>query len=93
MRQLFPLKQVSGFIFSLVFTFVALMVVLWEMSFTTGMTILLITAFAQAGVQLVVFMHAGETKDKSSIFTNLFYAIVIALATIFGTLLAMVWNM
>lgn len=92
MRQLFPMKQVMGFVFSLVFTFVALAVVIWDMSYTTGMTILLITAFAQAGLQLVVFMHAGETKDRASIYTNLFYAIVIALATVFGTLLAMIWG-
>jgi len=58
-----------------------------------GMTILLITSFVQAGLQLLVFMHAGETEDKSSIYTNILYAFGIALASIFGTLLIMVWDM
>lgn len=56
------------------------------------MTILLVTAFIQAGLQLVVFMHAGETEDKPAIFTNIYYALIIALVTIFGTLLCMIWG-
>ena len=63
------------------------------MSFPVGMTILLVTAFIQAGVQLVVFMHAGETKDKKSIYTNVYYGLLIALITVFGTLLILVWDM
>ena len=43
------------------------------MSFAVGMTILLVTAFVQAAVQLVVFMHAGETEDKEAIYTNIYY--------------------
>ncbi|OCA85009.1 cytochrome aa3 quinol oxidase subunit IV [Pseudobacillus wudalianchiensis] len=93
MRELFPAKQVMGFVFSLVLTAVALLVYFLDMSFTTGMTILLITAFVQAGLQLVVFMHAGETKDKGAIYTNIYYGLIIALVTIFGTLLTMVWDM
>ncbi|KMY54153.1 cytochrome aa3 quinol oxidase subunit IV [Bacillus sp. FJAT-27231] len=93
MRELFPAKQVMGFVFSLVLTAVALLVYFLDMSFATGMTILLITAFVQAGLQLVVFMHAGETKDKGAIYTNIYYGLIIALVTIFGTLLTMVWDM
>lgn len=92
-KELFPIKQVMGFVFSLVLTFVALAVYFLDMSFTAGMTILLVTAFLQAGLQVVVFMHAGETKDKGAIYTNIYYALIIALVTIFGTLLAMVWDM
>ncbi|WP_226669073.1 cytochrome aa3 quinol oxidase subunit IV [Metabacillus litoralis] len=93
MRELFPMKQVMGFAFSLVLTVVALAVYFLDMSFALGMTILLVTAFIQAGLQLVVFMHAGETEDKAAIYTNIYYGIFIALVTVFGTLLAMVWDM
>ncbi|WP_026563028.1 cytochrome aa3 quinol oxidase subunit IV [Bacillus sp. J37] len=93
MSELFPLKQVMGFVFSLVLTVIALGVYFFDMSFQAGMTVLLVTAFIQAGLQLVVFMHAGETEDKAAIYTNIYYGVIIALVTIFGTLLAMVWDM
>lgn len=93
MTEIFPLKQVMGFVFSLILTAVALGVYFFDMPFAVGMTVLLLTAFAQAGLQLIVFMHAGETEDKGSIYINIYYGLIIALITIFGTLLAMVWNM
>ncbi|MEH7125487.1 cytochrome aa3 quinol oxidase subunit IV [Bacillus sp. JJ1532] len=93
MSELFPRKQVIGFVFSLVLTVVALAVYFFDLSFAMGMTILLVTAFVQAGVQLVVFMHAGETADKGSIYTNIYYAFAIALVTVFGTLLILIWDM
>ncbi|MEK4029663.1 MULTISPECIES: cytochrome aa3 quinol oxidase subunit IV [Bacillaceae] len=93
MKELFPAKQVMGFVFSLILTAVALLVYFMDMSFASGMTVLLITAFVQAGLQLVVFMHAGETEDRASIYTNIYYGLIIALVTLFGTLLAMVWDM
>lgn len=93
MKELFPIKQVIGFAFSLALTVVALLVYFTDMSYTVGMTVLLVTAFIQAGLQVVVFMHAGETKDKGSIYVNIYYALIIALFTIFGTLLVLVWDM
>ncbi|MFJ5623107.1 cytochrome aa3 quinol oxidase subunit IV [Peribacillus loiseleuriae] len=93
MKELFPIKQVMGFVFSLILTAVALLVYFVDMSFTTGMTILLVTAFVQAGLQLVVFMHAGETEDKAAIYSNVYFGILVALVTIFGTLLIFVWDM
>ena len=72
---------------------VALLVYYFDMSFSTAMTVLLITAFVQAGLQLVVFMHAGETKEKSAIYSTVYYGVLIAIVTIFGTLLTMVWDM
>lgn len=92
MKELFPMKQIMGFVFSLMLTVVALAVYFLNMSFVTGMTILVVTAFIQAAVQLVVFMHAGETKDKGAIYTNVYYGVAIALVTIFGTLLTMIWG-
>lgn len=93
MKELFPAKQVMGFVASLVLTVVALLVYFTDMSFTVGMTILLATAFIQAFLQLVVFMHAGESKDGKSIYTNILYAVFIALVSVFGTLLILLWDM
>lgn len=93
MSELFPKKQVIGFVFSLLLTLVALAVYFLDMSLVLGMTILLLTAFIQAALQLVVFMHAGETKDKGAIYSTIYYGLIIALVTIFGTLLAMIWDM
>ncbi|MGG0667241.1 cytochrome aa3 quinol oxidase subunit IV [Sporosarcina koreensis] len=93
MSELFPRKQVMGFVFSLVLTAAALTVYFMDVSFAVGMTILLATAFIQAGVQLVGFMHAGESEDKVAIYANIYYGIAIALVTIFGTLLILVWDM
>ncbi|USG66152.1 cytochrome aa3 quinol oxidase subunit IV [Brevibacillus ruminantium] len=92
MSELFPRKQVMGFLYSMILTVIALAVYFLDLSFSVGMTILLITAFLQAGLQLVVFMHAGETADKGAIYTNLYYALFIALVTVFGTLLCMIWG-
>ncbi len=93
MKELFPLKQVMGFVFSLILTAVALLVYFTDMSFPVGMTILLVTAFIQAGLQLVVFMHAGETKDKKSIYTNVYYGLFIALSYRFWYTINIVWDM
>ncbi len=93
MKQLFPFKQIMGFIFSLVLTVVALLAYYMGLSFTTGMIIITITAFVQALLQLVVFMHAGETKDKWSIYGNVYFMVFVALVTIFGTMLLFVWDM
>jgi len=92
MRELFPAKQVWGFILSLVLTAAALLVYFFNMSRTIGMTIFIVTAFIQAFVQLVVFMHARETDDSKSIFATLYYAVFLALITVFGTLLCMLWG-
>ncbi|KPN97560.1 cytochrome aa3 quinol oxidase subunit IV [Lysinibacillus sp. ZYM-1] len=92
MSDLFPLKQVMGFALSIILTIIAACVYFFDMSMPITMTILLVTAFIQAGLQLVVFMHASETKDKPAIYTNIYYALIIALVTIFGTLLCMIWG-
>lgn len=92
MSDLFPLKQVMGFALSIILTIIAASVYFLGVSLPMTMTILLVTAFIQAGLQLVVFMHASETKDKPAIYTNIYYALIIALVTIFGTLLCMIWG-
>lgn len=93
MAKFFPLGQVMGFVFSLVLTVVAMMVYFTDMEFGMGMTILLVTAFLQAGLQFIVFMHAGETKDKWEIYLNIAYGLGLVLMTIIGTLLILLWDM
>ncbi|MGE6720573.1 cytochrome aa3 quinol oxidase subunit IV [Peribacillus frigoritolerans] len=92
MKELFPRGQVMGFAFSLILTVVALSVLVFDLSLKMGVVILLVTAFMQAGLQLVLFMHAGESEDKASIYTNVYYGLFVALVTIFGTMLTMVWG-
>lgn len=93
MSELFPRKQILGFVFSLVLTAAALTVYFLNLSFAMGMTVLIVTAFVQALLQFVVFMHAGETEDKWTIYGKVFFMIGIALITIFGTLLIFLWDM
>lgn len=93
MSELFPRKQIMGFVFSLVLTAVAMAVYFLDVSFAVGMAILLITAFVQALLQLVVFMHAGETEDKWIIYGKVYFMIFVALVTVFGTLFIFLWDM
>ncbi|MFD6439318.1 hypothetical protein ACFWDG_05795 [Peribacillus sp. NPDC060186] len=53
MKQLFPRGHVMGFIFSMVLTAVTLDVDVYDISFRTGMIVLLATVFLQAGEPLV----------------------------------------
>lgn len=93
MKELFPKEHLIGFVGSLVLTLAALTVVMFKgMSNGVALTILLVTAAAQALVQLVLFMHIGETEDKKSLYLTVSYAVFVGLATVFGTLLAMVWG-
>ena len=93
MAKFFPRGQVMGFVFSLVLTVIALLVYFYDMSTVAGMTILLVTAFIQAGLQFIVFMHAGESEDKWAIYTKILYGVVLVLMTILGTLLILIWDM
>ena len=93
MKELFPKEHVMGFIGSLVLTLAALTVVMFKgMSNGVALTILIVTAAAQALVQLVLFMHIGETEDKKALYATIIYSVVVGLITVFGTLLAMVWG-
>lgn len=92
MAELFPKEHVVGFIGSLVLTIAALSVVWFDVSMVVGMIILLVTALIQAAVQLMLFMHIGETDDKVDIWTATLFAFGIGIVTIVGSLLCMVWG-
>jgi cytochrome aa3-600 menaquinol oxidase subunit 4 len=81
-----------GYIFSLVLSLVALGVIYWDLTFSAAMVILIISALIQASLQLVLFMHIGETSSKKTLYLNIAYAVFVGVATIFGTLFAMIWG-
>ncbi|WP_338471459.1 cytochrome aa3 quinol oxidase subunit IV [Niallia sp. XMNu-256] len=93
MKELFPVKQINGFVASILLTVIALSVIYFDLSFNTAMAILLITAFTQAFLQFVVFMHAGETDDKGFIFGKVAFMMFASIVTILGTLLLFLWDM
>ncbi|MGE7091073.1 cytochrome aa3 quinol oxidase subunit IV [Lysinibacillus sp. NPDC048646] len=92
MKELFPKQHVMGFGFSLLLTLVALSVVAFGMSYSMAFAILLVTALAQATVQLVLFMHIGESEDKKTLYTTILYSVFVGVVTILGTLFAMIWG-
>ena len=92
MKQLFPVRHVMGYLLSLVLSVVALSVAFYDMSVVVGLSILLVTAFIQASVQLFVFMHISEAASSKTLYLNIAYAMFVALVTIFGSLFAMVWG-
>ncbi|AIG28832.1 cytochrome aa3 quinol oxidase subunit IV [Brevibacillus sp. 7WMA2] len=93
MKQLFPIRHVMGYIFSLILSLVALAVVFWDMSPVVGMTILSVCAIIQASLQLFVFMHINEENSTAnSLYLNVGYALFVGLVTIFGTLFTMIWG-
>lgn len=91
MKQLFPIKHVVGYVSSLVLSAIAL-VVLMDLPAAAEMGILAVTAILQASLQLVLFMHIGESGDKKSLYVNIAYALFVGLVTIFGTLFIFVWG-
>ncbi|MGN1402211.1 MAG: cytochrome aa3 quinol oxidase subunit IV [Bacillus sp. (in: firmicutes)] len=92
MAKLFPFGHIMGFLSSVVLTLAALSVLWIDVATGVKMAILIVTTLLQASLQLFLFMHAGESEDKGSIFTNVVFAAVIGLITIFGSILAMVWD-
>lgn len=92
MKQLFPIRHVMGYIFSLILSIVALAVVFYDMPAAVGMGILIVCAIIQASLQLFVFMHVDESKEKKSLYLNIIYALFVGLVTIFGTLFTMIWG-
>lgn len=92
MKKLFPIQHILGYVLSLLLSVVALSVVFLDMSAAVGLTILIISAAIQMGVQLFLFMHIGENGSKTALYTNLVYALFVGLVTVFGTLFTMIWG-
>jgi len=92
MKDLFPKQHVMGFGFSLLLTVVALAVVKFDMSLNMAFAVLLVTALAQATVQLLLFMHIGESEYKKTLYLTILYSVFVGVVTIIGTLFTMIWG-
>ena len=92
MAKLFPKEHIIGFLSSIALTVAALLVLFLEVSFGIKMTILLITACLQASLQLFLFMHINESKERRTLYTNILYALFVALVTIFGSMFVLLWD-
>lgn len=92
MSALFPKQQVIGFIQSLVLSVIALSVYYLKLPYNISFIILLITAALQGGLQLIVFMHMGESENKKVLYINLGYALFVALVIVFGSLWTLLWG-
>jgi cytochrome aa3-600 menaquinol oxidase subunit 4 len=90
----FPVTQIYGFILSLVLTFAALFIALkTSMSYKTIIWIIGTLAFVQAGMQLFMFMHLRDGQEDGAKMVNIYYAIFLALVTVFGSLWVMSFSM
>lgn len=92
MAKLFPKEHIIGFLSSIALTVAALLVLFLEVSFGIKMAILLITAGLQASLQLFLFMHINESKERRTLYTNILYALFVALITIFGSMFVLLWD-
>ena len=92
MAKLFPKEHIIGFLSSIALTVAALLVLFLDVSFGIKMTILLITACLQASLQLFLFMHINESKERRTLYTNILYALFVALVTIFGSMFVLLWD-
>ena len=92
MAKLFPKEHIIGFISSIALTVAALLVLFLDVSFGIKMAILLITACLQASLQLFLFMHINESKERRTLYTNILYALFVAVVTIFGSMFVLLWD-
>lgn len=92
MAKLFPKSHVIGFISSIILTLLAMTVLVLDVSFSSKMVILFITALLQASLQLFLFMHISESENKKELYINIGYAAFVGIVTIVGSLLVMVWD-
>ncbi len=92
MAKLFPKEHIIGFLSSIALTVAALLVLFLDVSFGIKMAILLITATLQASLQLFLFMHINESKERRTLYTNILYALFVALVTIFGSMFVLLWD-
>ncbi|WP_062353728.1 cytochrome aa3 quinol oxidase subunit IV [Bacillus kwashiorkori] len=86
----FPYFHVVGFLLSIAFTVLALMVA-FQTNLPVKTVMIIIGGFAvlQAGLQLFMFMHMTEGKDKYSKVIHTVYAIFMAVVIVIGSIWVM----
>ncbi len=90
----FPWKHVIGLILSLALTFMALWIVMADTFSTTFvMTSIVILAVFQVFVQLFMFMHITESKNKWYQISGIFLGFFIAFAVVAGSLWIMYYTL
>ncbi|MCU9615067.1 cytochrome aa3 quinol oxidase subunit IV [Caldibacillus lycopersici] len=83
----FPISHIVGFLLSITFTVVALLVALkTDLPKTTIMFVIGGLAVLQAGLQLIMFMHLNEGKDNYSKIIHTVYAIFMAVVIVIGSI-------
>lgn len=86
----FPYGHVVGFLLAVTLTILALVIV-FETTLPTNTKYMIIGLFAiiQAGLQLFMFMHMTEGKDRDSKVVHTFYAIGMAVVIVIGSIWVM----
>jgi cytochrome aa3-600 menaquinol oxidase subunit IV len=89
-HETFPWKHIIGFVLSLVLTFAALWVVLSSgLATKLIISIIVILAMLQAGLQLFLFMHLTESDSGKIQTINMAYAFFIAVVVVVGSIWVM----
>jgi cytochrome aa3-600 menaquinol oxidase subunit 4 len=89
-HETFPWKHIIGFVLSLVLTFAALWVVLSSgLATKLIISIIVILALLQAGLQLFLFMHLTESDSGKIQTINMAYAFFIAVVVVVGSIWVM----
>mgnify|MGYP001242957892 CR=1 FL=1 len=89
----FPWKHVFGFLLSIVLTLLAVWI-----AFSSGLpaktiiALIVILAFCQAFIQLVLFMHMNEGASGSWQATMIYYGIYIAIVIVAGSIWVMTFG-
>ncbi len=83
----FPYSHIVGYLISLALTLATLLVA-FKTALPKGTIMLILAAFAvaQAGLQLVMFMHMTEGEDRDSKVVHTIYAIFMAAVIVFGSI-------
>lgn len=84
-------KHTVGFIASIVLTLLAVYVTIYtSLALNAKITIIFGFAFIQAALQLLMFMHLTEGKDRRTQLFKVIFAIIITLITVIGSYWVMV---
>lgn len=91
-KKLFPLEHTIGFMASIVLTLLTASTLYSGMNYSFIITILVVAAFMQAALQVLLFMHVRENEDRNSLYVTILYGVFIALVIVFGSIWIMVYG-
>jgi cytochrome aa3-600 menaquinol oxidase subunit 4 len=86
----FPWKHVFGFLLSIILTLLAVWITFsTDLPTNTIITLIVVLAFCQAFIQLLLFMHMKEGESGSWQATMIYYGIYIAIVIVAGSIWVM----